>query len=129
MKILRPNRWIIDIWKEDGVWHDKYIELISDTPKNRTAIKTTVKFLNITSNLSGFLTFKAKEIKREGMVGLVIKTTSNNLEPIGNQLASEFIFYSNLGDISLKDIFKLGIETLIMKNELKKTKIIDSTKD
>ena len=128
MKILRPNRWIIDIWEEDGVWHEKYIELVHDTPENRLVIKPTIDVLNLTLKVTGFSSLKVEGIEMDEMIGFVITSTSKTLEPIANQLMSEFILLSGLGDISLRDIFMLGIETIAVR-ELEKTKIVDSTKN
>ena len=128
MKIIRPNRWIIDIYKKNNVWHEKYIELVHDTPENRLVIKPTIDVLNITLKVTGFSSIKVEGIEMDEMIGLVITSTSKTLEPIANQLMSEFILLSGLGDISLRDIFMLGIETIAVR-ELEKTKIVNSTKN
>lgn len=119
MKVKRPKKWKIEIWEdEDGNWHEEYIELFPDTEENRGAIKLTIDIINRTLGKTGFIDFDCKEIEEEGMIGIIITSISKNLVPIANQLLSEFVIMSEVGDITLREMFVILIQSFAFKDKI-----------
>jgi hypothetical protein len=132
MKIERPKKWKIEIWEEDGKWHETYIELFPDTEKNREAMKTTVVVIETVMKNAGFTDCIVKGIEMDGMIGLSIVLTSKYLATIANQLLSEFVIMSEIGDITLRDMFVVLIQSFMHKSlfdeEIKRMKKDDTKK-
>jgi len=117
IKIKRPSRYIIDIWEKDNQWYQEYIELFPRTEEIIKAITLTIQLLNNKLVSKPFIKFKVEEIEMYGMIGIKIITISKTLVPIANQLLSEFLFISELGDIKLSDVFLLAITSLLSKEK------------
>lgn len=117
ISIKKPSRYIIDIWKKDNQWYQEYIELFPHTEEIIKAISLTIPLLNNKLFTDVFVKFKVEEIEMYGMIGIKLITISKTLVPIANQLLSEFLLISNLGDIKLSDIFLLAINSLLSKEK------------
>jgi len=113
MEIKRPQKWKIEIWEEDGVWKEEYIELFSITPENIEALGVTLPIIEQILKKSGFSEATVEKVEMDEMVGIKIITTSKDLVPIANQLLSEFVLMSEIGDITLKDVFMFAIQSLL----------------
>lgn len=116
MKVKRPKKWRIDIWEEDGEWHETYIELFTDTEENREAMKTTIAIIEPVMKNAGFIDCIVKDIEMDGMIGLSLVLTSKYLAPIANQLLCEFVIMSEVGDITLRDMFVILIQSFVHKS-------------
>ena len=117
LKVKKPSRYIIDIWEKDNQWYQEYIELFPRTEEIIKAITLTIQLLNNKLFTGAFIKFKVEKVEMHGMIGIKIITISKTLVPIANQLLSEFLFISNLGDIKLTDVFLLAIESLLSKEK------------
>ena len=113
MKVKRPKKWMIEIWEENDQWHEKYIELFPITTENKEAMKVTIPIINSIYKNADLIDFEVKEIKMEGMMGLLMTMTAKSLVPFANQLLGEFMIMSELGDITLRDMFVILIQSLI----------------
>ncbi len=116
ISIKKPSRYIIDIWEKDNQWYQEYIELFPHTEENIKAISLTIPLLNklLTDT---FVKYKIEEIEMYEMIGIKLITISKTLVPIANQLLSEFLLISDLGEIKLSDIFLLAINSLLSKEK------------
>ncbi|KKN90828.1 hypothetical protein LCGC14_0224110 [marine sediment metagenome] len=102
MDIIQPERWDISIWKENGIWYEKYNEYVPDTKENREALDKTINLLN----KSKILPTNIIKIEKDNMIGMEIFIKTADFKIIANQLTSEFIYFSPFGDITIKELFK-----------------------
>lgn len=102
MNIKQPEEWYISIWKENGIWHEKYIEYVSDTEENRERLTNTINVINE----NGIIPGNAIKIEKDNMIGLEITMETSDFKRIADQLTGEFIYFSNFGDITIKKLFE-----------------------
>jgi len=110
--IKRPTKWVIEIEEVNGEWHEKYIELFPSSFATEEDYDHTIKILEPILKGSGLSSLKIKRIKEENTLGICLECVAPRLEPIANQIVSEFIGMSELGKITLLDLLTVGVLTL-----------------
>ena len=107
MNIIQPEKWDISIWKENDIWYEKYSEYVSNTEENREALGKTVNIINKNKLFPANII----KIEKDNMIGMEITIKTTDFIIIANQLTSEFMYFSNFGDITIKDMFEIILAT------------------
>lgn len=102
MEFIRPDEWEIKVWREDGTWCEDYREYFKDTKNNRDAIEKSVEAL---CKCFPSPECTVKRIEKKDMRGIEIKIRTLSINTITNQLASEFLYYSDFGNVTIKRLF------------------------
>lgn len=120
IELKQPSRWDISIWKDDNdTWHMSYTELFRDTPLNREIRKNSIPLFKTKAFSAGCMTHEVKEISKNELIGITITNTSKSLVVLADQVVSEFIGISNLGNITLRDVLMIGVVSCMTLDEEK----------
>lgn len=112
--ILQPEEWDIKIWKENNIWHLKYIEYVSNTKQNREFIDNTLNLITNNPFMTDYLNaIYIKKIEKDNMIGIELFSKETDFKKFADQLTSEFIFWSNFGDMKFKDMFEFLLKKSI----------------
>lgn len=102
IEIRGPIRYVIDASEqEDGTWGLNYREYFTETDWNDARKYSTELF----AKMKGFMAVEMNDEKRMATI-----TMSGSKDKIMNMLAAEFLGFSGLGEMSLKDLF--GVFTM-----------------
>jgi len=102
IEIRGPIRYEIDASEqEDGKWMIQYTEYFNEKDWNDARSNSA----DIFAQMMGFMEVKMDDEKRSAHI-----TLSGSKNQIMNMLAGEFLAFSTMGEMSLKDLF--GVVTL-----------------